>query len=147
MVIQPLLRHDFADKGKAVAVHAAGRQTENNVASFNALLWQNLITFNRSNRKSSKVIITRTIHAGHFGSLTADQRTTSLLATFGNTSNHLFGTGDIQFSSCKVIEEQQRLSTLHNQIIDAHGNQVNANRVMLAGINGNFQLGSHAIGG
>jgi hypothetical protein len=43
--------------------------------------------------------------------------------------------------------EKQRLCPLADQIVHAHRDQIDADRVHMAGINGDAQLGAHAVGG
>ena len=81
-----------------------------------------------------------------FGGLAADQGRTGLDAALGHAANdlgnalrHIFAAGDI-------IQEKQRLCAAADHIVDAHGNAVNADGVVLVQKLGNAQLGAHAIG-
>src|SRR5690606_28857539 len=46
---------------------------------------------------------------------------------------------------CKIVEEQERLGALNNEIVDAHGDEIDADRVVLARLNGNLELGADAV--
>ncbi len=46
----------------------------------------------------------------------------------------------------EIIEEEQRLGALHHQVVDAHGDQVDADRRMQPGLDRDAQLGADAIG-
>ena len=46
----------------------------------------------------------------------------------------------------QVVEEEQRLGPGADQVVDAHGHQVDADRVVAAGGPGHQQLGAHAVG-
>lgn len=52
----------------------------------------------------------------------------------------------IELAGREIIQEKQRLTALNGQIIHAHGDQVDADLVMDAGLDGEAQLGAHAIG-
>ena len=47
----------------------------------------------------------------------------------------------------EIVEEEQRLGALHDEVVDAHGDQVDADRVEDAGLDGDLQLGADAVGG
>ena len=53
----------------------------------------------------------------------------------------------IQLAGGEIIEEQQRLGALDDQVVDAHGDQVDADGVVLARGDGDLQLGADAVGG
>jgi hypothetical protein len=54
----------------------------------------------------------------------------------------LFG---IELAGGEIVEEEQRLGALHDKVVDAHGDQVDADRVVPAGVDGDFQLGADAV--
>ena len=47
----------------------------------------------------------------------------------------------------EVVEKEQRLGALDDQIVDAHGDQVDADRMMGAGLGRKQHLGADAVGG
>ena len=47
----------------------------------------------------------------------------------------------------EIVEEEQRLGALHHQIVDAHGDEVDADRAVNAGLDGDLELGADAVGG
>ena len=53
-------------------------------------------------------------------------------ATLGDAFDNLSGGICIKLTSGEVIEKKKRLSTLDDQIIDAHGNEINADSVVNA---------------
>ncbi len=46
----------------------------------------------------------------------------------------------------ELIEEEERLGTLHDEIVDAHGDEVDADRLVHAGLDRDAQLGADAVG-
>ena len=46
-----------------------------------------------------------------------------------------------------VVEEEQGLGALHHQVVDAHRDEVDADRVVPADLDGELQLGADAVGG
>ncbi len=85
------------------------------------------------------------VHPRHFGGFTAHQRTTGLLTPAGDTGHHAGRNIDIQFAGRVIVEEIQRLSPLHENVIDAHRHQVNPDRVMPVQLDRKPQLGPHAV--
>src|SRR5690606_14653471 len=54
---------------------------------------------------------------------------------------------DIQSAGGVVVQEEQGFRTAHNQVIDAHGHQVDADGVVFLHGHGQLQLGADAVGG
>ena len=55
-------------------------------------------------------------------------------------------TPDIEFAGREVIEKKQRLGALHNHVVDAHGDQIDAHGVVTPRVDGKAQLGADAVG-
>ena len=53
----------------------------------------------------------------------------------------------IELAGGEVVEEEERLGALHDQVVDAHGDEVDADRVEDAGVDGDLELGADAVGG
>ena len=62
-----------------------------------------------------------------------------------NAGNYIARALDIKRRGGEIIQKKQRLRALHNKVIDAHGDQINADCVMLVDFNGDFQLCAHAV--
>ena len=62
-------------------------------------------------------------------------------ATISPAGRHVQAAGGV------VVQKEQRLGALDHQIVDAHGDQVDADGVMQAAGDGDLQLGAHAVGG
>ena len=104
-----------------------------------------VFAFNRANTKTGQIIIAGLIHSGHFRGFPANQRASRLLTAIRDTGDNLFGNAVFQKAGCKIVEKKERFSALYNQIVDTHGNQINSDCVVNAGVDGNFQLGADAI--
>src|SRR5215469_17450611 len=53
---------------------------------------------------------------------------------------------ELELAGGEIIEEEQRLGALHNEIVDAHGDEIDADRVVPAGEDGELELGADAVG-
>jgi hypothetical protein len=51
----------------------------------------------------------------------------------------------IELAGGEIVEEEQRLGALHDEVVDAHGDEVDADRVVDAGVDGDLQLGADAV--
>ncbi len=52
----------------------------------------------------------------------------------------------VELAGGEVIQEEQRRGALHGDVVHAVVHQVLAHRVVAAGLNGDLQLGAHAVG-
>jgi hypothetical protein len=70
-----------------------------------------------------------------------------LPAADGDAGDH--GGADFRFELAAgvVVEEEQRLGALYHQVVDAHGDQIDADGVVAAGLDGDLDLGADAVGG
>ena len=62
--------------------------------------------------------------------LATDQGASGHLAAFGYAGHDALGNAVLELSGGKIIQKKQRFRTLHDQVIDAHGDQINADAVM-----------------
>ena len=80
------------------------------------------------------------------GHLAADERAAGLAAALADAPDD-FGHGPgIQLAHGNVVEEEQRLGTGGQNIVHAHGHQIDAHRIVHAKTLGDLQLRAHAVG-
>ena len=117
----------------------AGRgECEDPVARRDILLRQEFLAFDRAEREACKVVIARRVQSRHFGGLAADQRAAGILATGGDSSHHFGGLFGIELATGEIIEKQQRLRPLHHEVIDVHGDEIDADRVVTTAFDREF---------
>ena len=126
-------------------MHAVRCQPQQDITLHHAR-WQISATLHRADGKARQIKIAAVIHPRHFRRLTADQGTARCLTSRRNAVDNARGLFDIQLARGKIIQKKQRLGPLTDQIVDAHRHQINADRINVAGINRNAQLGANAIG-
>src|SRR3954467_15707963 len=124
---------------------AAACQAEDRVARGNILATDDFCFLHSSDSESRKIIFSMRIHAWHFGGFASNESTTCLLATGSNALDDLRGSCNIEFPACEVIQKEQRFGTLHQNIVYAHGNQIDANRIVPVQLECQFELGTHAV--
>ena len=106
---------------------------------------QQLAALGRADREAREVVVVAVIHAGHFRGLAADQRATCLAAAFGDAADDRRALVRIELAGREIVEEEQRLGALHDDVVDAHGDEIDADRVVLAGLDGDLELGADAV--
>ena len=115
------------------------------MARRNAFAGQLLAAFHRADAETRQIVVARSIHAGHLGRFPADQRAAGLFATIRNARNDALGHAVLQLAGGEVIEEEQRLGALDDQVVDAHGDEIDAHRVVPATVDRQLQLGADTI--
>ena len=83
---------------------------------------------------------------GMLGRLAADQRAAGLLAAARDALDDLAGDGDVELAAGEVVEEEQRLGALDQDVVDAHRDEVDADRVVAVERERELELGADAVG-
>jgi len=52
----------------------------------------------------------------------------------------------IELSTGEIVQEKQRFRPLHDEIVDRHGDEIDADRMMRAGFNRDLELGADTVG-
>ncbi len=109
--------------------------------------WQKRPAFGCADRKAGKVIVAVLVEARHLGGLAADQRAAGLAAAFGDAGHDRCRGVRIELAAGKIVEEEQRLGALDHEVVDRHGDEVDADAGMDAGFDRDLHLGADAVGG
>ena len=108
---------------------------------------QDAVTLHRTDGKAREIVVLCRIHARHLGGLAADQRAAGLPAALGDARHHAAGRLHIELAAGEIVEKEQRLRALGEQIVDAHGDEIDADGGVQAGIDGDLELGADAVVG
>ena len=103
--------------------------------------------FHSTDGEPGEVIVTGGVQARHFRRFAADQGAARPPAPFGDPGDNLRCPVDIKPAGGEVVQEEQGFCALHDQIVHAHRDKIDADRVMPTDCAGDGQLGSHAVGG
>ena len=128
--IQPLALDYPADQRKAVGVQPAGSEAEDHVALRDPVAGQDPIPFHGADGEAGEIVVAGAVHAGHFRRFATDQRAARPAAALDDAGNDVPGRRDVQFPGREVIQEDQRLRALDHQVVDAHGDKVDADGVV-----------------
>ena len=137
---------DLADQRVAVGVRAGRWQGQQGVAGGNLGAVDDLGFFYNADAETGQVVVFAFVHAWHFSGFAAYQGATRQLATRANPGHNLCGGLDVELAGGVVVQEEQRLGAAHHQVVDAHGDQVDADAVVLVQVQCQAQLGAHAVG-
>ncbi len=136
---------DLADQAEAVGMHAAGRDADQHVPGLHLRPVNQFGFLHDAGGESGDVVFAVRVHARHFRRLAADQRAACLAAAFRHAGHDGFHLGGNVVADGDIIQEDQRLRALGQDVIDAHGHGIDADRVMLVHGESQLQFGSHAV--
>ena len=104
------------------------------------------VALDDADREADEVELARLHRAGVLGHLAADQRAAGLAAALGDALDELLDLVGVELADRDVVEEEQRLGALAHDVVDAHRDEVDADRVEAAGGLGDQRLGADAVG-
>ena len=93
---------------------------------------QDLLALDRAHGEAREIVVVAVIHAGHLGGLAADERAARLPAALGDPGDDLARRRHIELAGREIVEEEQRLGALDDEIVDRHGDEIDADRRMEA---------------
>ena len=138
---------ELSDEREAVRMEPRRGEAENDVARFEIAPRQELAPLGGADREAGEVEVAPLIEPRHLGGLAADERGAGDPAALGDAGDDLDGVSRLELAGGEIVEEEQRLGALDDEIVDAHGDQIDADRVENAGVDGDLQLGADPVGG
>ena len=102
--------------------------------------------FDDAHREPRDVVLAAFVHARHLGRLTAYERTARLTAPLGHAADDALDLDRFVVPHGHIIEKKERLGTLSQHVVDAHRHGIDADRIVFVQREGQFELGSHAVG-
>src|SRR5699024_2976533 len=134
------------DQRVTVGVRTTGSQPQYDIAGGRVATVNARIMLDDTDAKAGQIEIALSIHAGHFRCFTTDQCGTRLATAGDNAVDDCRRDRRIQLRCGIVVEEKQRLSAGDQDIVDAHGDQIDTDAVETAAVDGQAQFGADAIG-
>src|SRR6476660_7404869 len=127
-------------------MHTVAGDPEQDVARHDLPAVDDVRFFDYAHCKASNVVFAGAVHARHFGGLSADQRTTRAFATARDALDDFARRGDVELAAAVVIEKEQRLRTERQYVIDAHRDQIDADRIVPVKLESELELRADAVG-
>ena len=137
----------LAGQRVAVGAQAGRRQADEDVAGADVLAGDEPVALGHADREADEVELAGLHGAGVLGHLAADERAAGLAAALGHALDELLDVVGVELADRDVVEEEQRLGALADEVVDAHGHEVDADGVEAAGGLGDQRLGADAVGG
>jgi hypothetical protein len=127
-------------------VRAARGETDEHVACRRTRAVDDRVLLDETDAEAGEIVIVARVHAGHLGRFAADERTARLHAAFDDALDDTFRRGDAELACGVVIEKEQGLGALDDDVVRAHRDQVDADRVVAPGFDRQPELGADAVG-
>ena len=122
------------------------RDPEHDIARRDGVSRQHPAALHGADREAGEVVVAPGIEAGQFGGFPADQRASGPAAAFGDAGDDVGRHVRLELSGAEIIQKEQRLGAGDDQIVHAHGDEVDADRPVAAGLDGDAQFGADAVG-
>ena len=137
---------DLADQRVTVGVRARRWQGEQGITGSNPGAVDDFGLLYNANAETGQVVVFAFVHARHFSGFAAYQRAAGQFTASADTGNHLGRGFYVELAGGVVIEEEQWLCAAHDQVVNAHCNQVDADAVVFVQVQCQAQLGTYTVG-
>jgi hypothetical protein len=121
-------------------------RAEHHVAGLDGPAVDDVIALDDADAEAGHVVIARLIEVRQDRRLAADQGAVRLHAAVADALDEIARQGRIVLRHRQVIEEHQRLAAGAKTVVDGHGDEVDADRVVLARERGDLELAADAVG-
>ncbi len=104
------------------------------------------LTIDDADDETGEIVLAIGIDAGHLRGLAAEERAAVVAARGSHPTDDRLGDRRRQPTGGEIVEKEQRLGALHEDVVDAVIDEIDTDRVVLVGEEGDLQLGANAIG-
>ena len=111
-------------------MHPRRGEPEDHVARRDLVAGKLLAALDRADAEAREVVVAVGVHARHLGGLAADQRAAGLQAPLRDRGDDAHRDIAVELAGREIVEEEQRLGALHDQVVGAHRDEVDADAVM-----------------
>jgi hypothetical protein len=144
--LEVALLDDLPREGVAVRVKPARGEGDHVVAGLHAFPADDLRLVDDPDAEAREVVVAVGVHPGHLGGLAAQQRAGGLLAAVDDPLHEVEEHGLVDLAHRDVVEEEERRGAGDDEVVHAHRDEVDADRVVDAELAGELELGPHAVG-
>ena len=123
-----------------------GRQADQHVAGRDAAPVDQPVALDAADDEAGDVVFAVGVEAGHLRGLAAEQRAAVLAARAREALDDLDGDVGVEAAGREVVEEEERLRPLHEDVVDAVIDEIDADGVVDAAHERDPQLGADAVG-
>ncbi len=99
----------------------------------------------RADGKARQIVVAAGVEARHLRGFAAHSAQPAWTAAVGDAPHD--GDADLrrELAGGEIVEEEQRLGALHDDVVDAHRHQIDADGVVNAGVDGDLDLGADPV--
>src|SRR5207237_4342744 len=97
--------------------------------------------------EAGQIVLARGVEVGELGRLAADQRAAGPLAALDDAGHDRLHPRGVEPRDPDVVEEVEGGGAVDQEIVHAHGHEVDPDRVVPVGEEGDLQLAADAVGG
>src|SRR5215470_9494796 len=121
-------------------MHARRCQPQHGVAGLDVMSRQQAAAFGSADREAREIIVADLVEPRHLGGLAADESAASLLAAGSDPGYH--GSADFRrkLAGGEIVEKEQRLGPLDYEIVDRHGDEIDADGVVPPSLDGDLDF-------
>ena len=124
----------------------ARRQADQHVAVGDAAAVDQRLAVDDADDEPGEIVLAVGVEARHLRRLAAEQRAAVLAAAAREAVDDLLGDVGLEAAGGEVVEEEQRPRALHEDVVDAVVDEIDADRAVLPGQERDLQLGADAVG-
>ena len=135
----------LANQRIAIRVRSAGGDSNDDVTLGDGAAIDHFPALDRADCETREVILAGRIHVRHFSGLATHQGSAGLQAALRDSRDDVAGDFVVELATGEIVEEEQRFRTLDQHVIDAHGNEIDTDRVVNAQVLCQHELGSDAV--
>ena len=140
------LHEHLARERIAVRVEAARREADHDVSGLHLRAVDDLLPPDDADGEPREVVLPRRVHPRQLRGLPAEERALRLLAGVGDPADDRLGDAQLELPGAEVVEEEERAGAAGDDVVHAHADEIEADRVVRAGGEGHLELRPHAVG-
>ena len=137
---------DLAGQAVAVGVQAGGGEPQHDVAGRHRRAVDDLAPRGHAHAEARQVVVASGVQVGEDGRLAAQQCAIGLNAAVAHALHQVLQQSGVVLGHGHVVEEEQRFGPAAQGVVDAHGHQVDAHRLVITHRAGHLELGAHPVG-
>src|SRR5581483_934676 len=141
-----MFEQHLSRKRVAVGVQSAGTDSYERVAGAYAPRIGNSAAIDDSDRESRQVIFARMVQVAGLAGFTAHEACTGKPASIRHALDDLKDDLLLELAEADVVEKEEGTGAMADDVVDAHRDTIDPDRVVPSGGEGDLELGSDAVG-
>ena len=126
-------------------MQAARGEPDDAVAGVDPRAVHDSVLLDETEAESGEIEVLARIDPRHLGAFPADERRPGELAAAGDSLDHHLGRRQLEPAHGQVVQEQDRLGALHEHVVRAHRHEVDSDRFVARGLDGQPELGADTV--